>query len=244
MQLKQQVAATVSFRFATWTKLSMALSAGSQHMNLLAPANTAAAKGSGGKALTAVSLAGEATATLLTMSAADAARFCVGQIVAVDRDYSGQIGYVGAPISAAYVRSAAAVQNDPDFVRRVTFNLGRVAKVTTAGLTLSQPLPAGSPDCSMRVQAVLGFVDREGGSFIQEWSALFVMQGEQGERILFHYPRLQAMTGALESSEPIIPQLDRQALCASFRAFPVVDGNDGEQALCYRSFLPAAMTQS
>jgi hypothetical protein len=50
----------------------------------------------------------------------------------------------------------------------------------------------------MKVQAVTGFVDREGGSFFQEWSALFVMEGGQGERIFFHYPRLQALGSAAE----------------------------------------------
>src|ERR1700751_4751712 len=42
-QAKQTVDATVSFRFKTWSKMSMALSAGSQHMNLLAPAAGVAA---------------------------------------------------------------------------------------------------------------------------------------------------------------------------------------------------------
>ncbi len=46
-------------------------------------------------------------------------------------------------------------------------------------------------------------MDREGGSFYQEWSALFVMEGSQGERIFFHYPRLQTMTGAEESVTPL-----------------------------------------
>ncbi len=62
------------------------------------------------------------------------------------------------------------------------------------GLTLAEPLPGGAPAAGAKVQAVTGFVDREGGSFYQEWSALFVMEGSQGERIFFHYPRLQTMT--------------------------------------------------
>ena len=54
-----------------------------------------------------------------------------------------------------------------------------------------------------KLQAITGFVDREGGSFYQEWSALFVMQGSQGDRIFFHYPRLQSMAGAEESAIPL-----------------------------------------
>lgn len=163
-QVKETVDANVTFRFKTWSKLSMALSAGSQHMNLLAPASGAAANGSGAKAATAASLAASgSTATLLAMSST--AGFSAGCIVAVDSDYTGQTGYVGAGVSASYVQSATSVNNDPDFIRRVTFNVARVSAVTSTGLQLAQPLLAGTPSSSMGVQQVLGFVDREGAAF-------------------------------------------------------------------------------
>lgn len=240
-QVKETLDASVSFRFKTWGKLSMALSCGSQHMNLLAPAAGAAANGSGAKAAAAASLeASGSTATMLAMSGT--AGFPAGCIVAVDEDYAGETGFVGSGVSASYVQSAAAVNSDPDYIRRVTFNVARVSAVTSAGLQLAQPLLAGAPTSTMRVQQVLGFVDREGGNFFQEWSALFVMPGEQGERILFHYPRLQAMVGAAELSTELNAPLERIALNASFRALPVTDTNDTQQAVCFRSFLPAAMT--
>jgi hypothetical protein len=74
---------------------------------------------------------------------------------------------------------------DVDYIRRVTFNVALVAQVNSTGLTLAEPLPGGAPATGRKVQAVTGFVDREGGSFYQEWSALFVMQGSQGERFSF-----------------------------------------------------------
>ncbi len=90
----------------------------------------------------------------------------------------------------------------------------------------------------------MGFVDREGGSFYQEWSALFVMEGSQGERIFFHYPRLQSMAGAEEATLPLDAKrkdgLERILLKGQFMALPVTDPLDGERVLCYRSFLPAA----
>jgi hypothetical protein len=240
-QVKQTVDASVSFRFKTWSTLSMALAAGSQHMNLLAPASGAAANGSGAKAAAATGLAASgSTATLLVMSST--AGFAPGCIVAVDGDYAGQTGFVGSGVSAAYVQSAAAVGSDPDYIRRVTFNVARVSTVTATELQLAQPLPAGVPANTMRVQPMVGFVDREGGSFFQEWSALFLMPGEQGERILFHYPRLQAIAGAAEAAITLNAPIERIALSAAFRALPVTDANDGEQAVCFRSFLPSAMT--
>ena len=242
VQMRELIGATVSFRFLTWRKLSMALSAGSEHMNLLAPAAGAAANGSGSKGVAAVSLAAGSTATSLNIASASLAGFQAGQMVVVDADYAGQTGYVGSGVSAAYVQSAASVNNDPDYVRRVSFNVALVAAVTATGLTLAQPLLAGVPASNMKVQVIEGFVDREGGSFFQEWSALLVMPGEQGERILYYYPRLQPTGGAQEDTEALVAPLEWVTLNASFRALPVIDANDGEQVLCFRSFLPSPMT--
>jgi hypothetical protein len=242
-QVKETVDASVSFRFKTWSKLSMALSAGSQHMNLLAPAAGATSNGSGSKAIAATSLAASgSTATFLALNTGASAGFAAGCMVAVDVDYAGQTGFVGTAVYAGYVQSASSVNSDPDYIRRVTFNVARVSQVTASGLQLAQPLIAGAPSDAMRVQQVLGFVDREGGNFFQEWSALFVMPGEQGERILFYYPRLQAMGGAEEASTALLAPIERIALSATFRAMPVTDANDGQQVVCFRSFLPSAMT--
>ena len=242
-QAKQTLDATVSFRFKTWSKLSMALSGGSQHMNLLAPASGAAANGSGAKGAAAVNLATTgSTATFLALNAGALSGFSAGCMVAVDVDYGGQSGFVGSGVSAAYVQSATAVNSDPDYIRRVTFNVARVSQLSATGLQLAQPLIAGAPASTMRVQQLLGFVDREGGDFFQEWSGLFVMQGEQGERIFFYYPRLQAMAGPEETAIALADSIERIALNATFRALPVTDANDGQQAVCFRSFLPSAMT--
>jgi hypothetical protein len=94
------------------------------------------------------------------------------------------------------------------------------------------------------MQVLTGFVDREGGSFYQEWSALFVIAGSQGERIFFHYPRLQTMAGAEETAIPLAGKQTagpmRIQLKGQFMALPVTDPMDGERVVCYRSFLPAA----
>jgi len=241
-QVRQTVDATVSLRFKAWSKLSMALAAGSQHMNLILPASGGAAGGSGSKGVPAVSLTAGSTATSLAMAASDAAGFAAGSLVTVDVDYTGQTGFVGSGVCAAYVSSAGAVNSDPDYIRRVSFNVARVASATSTGLQLAQPLIAGIPAATMRVQPISGFVDREGGSFFQEWSALFVVDGEQGERILFHYPRLQSTSGGAESATVLASPLERFSLNATFRALPVTDMNDGEQVVCFRTFLPSPAT--
>jgi hypothetical protein len=242
-QVRESIDASVSFRFKTWTKLSMALAGGTQHMNVLAPASGAAANGSGAKAAPAVALqASGSTATFLAMTAEASAAFIAGSIVAVDNDYAAQAGYIGSGVSAGYVSSTATNTLDADTARRVTFNVARVSEVLPTGLQLAQPLIAGTPASTMKVQTVLGFVDREGGSFFQEWSALFVMPGEQGDRLCFYYPRLEALAGAAESAVNLAGPLDRIALVAGFRALPAPDANDGQQVVCYRTYLPSAQT--
>jgi len=243
-QVRESLSAEVSFQFLNWTKLTMALATGSQHMNLLVAASGAAAA-NGAQATAAVTVQSGSTATSIVLNAADAANFAAGSIVAVDADYAGQTGYVGSPVSGAYLR---APLSDVDYLRRVTFNVALVSAVNsstlTSTLTLAEALPGGVPAAGVKLQAVVGFVDREGGSFYQEWSALFVMEGSQGERVIFHYPRLQPMGGAEETNAPLEDKnkgsLQRVMLKGQFMALPVTDPLDGERVLCYRSFVPAA----
>jgi hypothetical protein len=240
-QVRETLQAQVSLQFLSWTKLTMALATGSQHMNLLAPASGAIPAANGAQASAAVTPQTGSTAASILLTAADAAKFAAGSIIALDVDYTGQTGFVGAPVSGAYVRQALT---DVDYIRRVTFNVGSVSQVNSTGLTLAEPLPGGVPAAGAKLQAVTGFVDREGGSFYQEWSALFVMQGSQGERIFFHYPRLQTMAGAEEAAIPLDGKHQggqaRVLLKGQFLALPVTDPLDGEHVVCYRSFLPAA----
>ena len=84
-------------------------------------------------------------------------------------------------------------------------------------------------------------MDREGGGWFQEWSGLFVLEGEQGDRVIYHYPRLQTMQGSTEIAEPLLAPLEALRLAGAFRALPVRDANDGETVVCFRSYLPAPM---
>jgi hypothetical protein len=247
-QVRTEIDSLVFINFLNWGKLQMAVTAGSEQMNLLATATGAPGNGSGGTAGAAIPLSTGSTATCLNLSAIQLSTFSPGQMVVVDTDYTGQTGYVGSGVSAAYVSSAAAVNSDVNYIRRVSFNVARIISVTTAGLQLAQPLIAGVPTAGMSVQPILGFVDREGSNFFQEWSGLFVVPGEQGDRILFHYPRLQIYSGAAEKMKSLntpvgkVDTLGRVIQVAQFRGMPVTDTNDGAQVVCFRSYIPAAAT--
>jgi len=236
MQARTEIEATVAFAFESWGKLQLALSAGTQQMNLLDVASGAAAEGSGGTAVAAVALLTGSTASVLQVGATAAAVFAVGELVAVDIDYAGQTGFIASGVSGAYVQAALT---DVDYVRRVTLNVGRIASIAVVAgtLTLEAPLIAGVPSTAMKVSGVVGFCDREGSSFFQEWSAVFVGEGQQGERVIWHYPRLQAMQGAAEASVASSGGYEKTRLGAAFRALPVKDPIDGESVVCFRSYV-------
>jgi len=245
--VRSEIEATVSLEFEAWGKLQATLASGSQQTNLLTTATGTALNGSGGVAAAPAPLltgTGPAsTATTLNVGVSAAAGFSIGSLVAVDIDYTGQLGYIGTGVSSAYVQSASVVGSDVNYVRRVTLNIGVVVAITDGVLQLASPLPAGVPSPGMQVSQLVGFCDREGASFFQEWSALFVMQGAQGDRILYHYPRLQAMQGSAENADAFAAPLETIRLAAAFRALPVKDANDGETVLCFRSYLPAALRE-
>ncbi len=196
LQYRGPIEARVGFEFREWGKLQMALAGGSENMNVLATIAGATPVPSGGTAIPAVAVLPGSTASQLVVGAGAVGAFPVGSLVTVDMDYQQQIGYVGSGISAAYVSSAAAVNNDANYIRRVTFNVGRVVEATANSLILAQPLLAGAPVSGASAQGVVAFVDREGGSFFQEWSALFVAEVESGGRICFYYPRLSPNPGS------------------------------------------------
>ena len=196
-QFRAALEARVEFDFLQWGKLQLALAGGSESMNVLAPlAGSATAAPSGGTPAPAAAVLAGSTANTLVFGTGIASTFAVGSLLAVDVDYQQQTGYVGSGIAAAYVTSPAAVNNDPNYVRRVTFNVGRVAEVTATSVVLAQPLLGGAPGAGASAQVVVAFVDREGGSFFQEWSALFVAEEESGGRVCFYYPRLSPNPGA------------------------------------------------
>ncbi|MCI0404109.1 MAG: hypothetical protein L0212_11410, partial [Acidobacteria bacterium] len=239
-QFRAQLEARVEFEFREWGKLQMALAGGSQHMNVLKADPGAAAAPSGGTPLAGVAVQAGSTASEVFVGGGAVDSFAVGDVIAVDIDYTAQTGYVGSGVSGAYVRAASDVGSDVNYIRRITFNVGRVSAKTATSLQLAQPLIGGVPSTSAKVQKVVALLDRESGSFFQEWSALFVLPEGSGGRVCFYYPRLQPAAPAQEAAIELALPLESLALRAAFLALPHTDANDNEQVLCYRSFYPPA----
>ena len=241
-QFRGPLQARVEFEFREWGKLQMALANGSEQMNVLASDPNADAQASGGNAVAAIAVLAGSTASVIVLGTGAVDSFKTGDMVAVDVDYQQQTGYVGDGIAAAYVNDPVDVNRDANYVRRVTFNVGRVAQKTATALVLAQPLLGGVPATGAGVQKVLGFVDREMGAFFQDWSGLFVMEEDSGGRLYLYYPRLSPVSVAHEEAEvEIADEIKALALKASFLAMGHRDENDGQVVICYRSYFPAAM---
>lgn len=210
-QFRGPIDVRLEFDFREWGKLQMALAGGSEHMNVLASDPNANAQPSGGTPLAAVAVLPGSTATEIVLGAGAVSAFSVGALVAVDNDYQQQTGYVGTGISAAYVSDPAEVNRDANYIRRVTFNVGRVAQITATSLFLAQPLPGGAPATGAGAQRIVAFVDREGGSFFQEWSGLFVAEEESGGRVCLYYPRLSPTTVVPTTAVPAAAPASKHA---------------------------------
>jgi hypothetical protein len=247
LQYRSSLDANVEFDFREWGKLQMALAGGVQHMNVLATDPNADPQPLGGTPIGAVAVLAGSTATEIQVGAGAVNGFAQGDLIAVDIDYTQQTGYVGSGVAGAFVRNPGDVLMDPNYIRRITFNIGRVAGTTATSVLLEQALLGGTPANGAAVQRVVAFADREGGAFFQEWSAVFVLEEQTGGRICFYYPRLSPSTPSVKGpsgfqrekridiSEPIAAM----ALHGAFVALPYSDQNDGEVAICYRSYFPA-----
>jgi len=237
-QFRKKLEAHVSFTFRRWGKLQLAMGTGGTHWNVLATRTGGQQWPTGGEAIMATSILSGSTAIELQIDPQFAAQLAAGDFVAVDLDYFQQYGYVGLGFPGAYVLANGGAPLQTDFVRRVTFNLGKVAAVAGGTVTLDNPLPAGNPPTSASLQKVVGFTDREGGAFRQEWSALFFEETVSGGRVCYYYPRLQSLPQAAEKKSLILGDYQAMLLEAHLLALPAADPQDGVGALWYRTYIP------
>ncbi len=113
--------------------------------------------------------------------------------------------------------------------------------LTDHSLQLDAPLLGGAPASTACVQKVVAFVDREGGNFFQEWSALFVLPETSAGRVCFYYPRLQGAGSPREGALKLADPWRATTLHAAFEAMACQDATDGETVYCYRVYFPPSL---
>lgn len=196
-----QVGEQFEFKFNEYGRLQFKLASGRQVFNILKSTSSPSTVGpmnSPGPAavsMTAYSVVG-GTATLTVASASGFAADACGDPVYIvaDIDMGACSGIVGE--NGTFVFPSAV--SDVDFIRKTSDFVARVQSISGNVLTLDQPFvgggsPAatnGTPPAGSKVQQISGWAMREGGSFIQEWSGLFICDSIDGAQIAVYYPHI------------------------------------------------------
>ncbi len=198
---------------------------------------------------------------VLYVPSGSGAAFPAGTFIVCDQDYANQSGFVGD--SGANVFPGAVT--DVDFIRKTSDYAATVAAVVPGvgspaqdALILTKPFLGGgnstTPGATVytvpelnpasrgaKVQVVTGFSGRNGGTYLREWSGIFVKATEDGSQMVVYYPRLSpdAYPGVEEFTIDGITSMQEQGQKASMEALAFDDPLDGETVVSYMAYFPA-----
>lgn len=255
---RAEVSEKLQFTFGEMSRTALRIASGVQVFNVLASSAAASTSGplssAGNTPTSMVSYAasgGAGGAPILTV--ASASGIVAGDMIVCDQDYNGSdFGFVGD--AGANVFQGAV--SDTDFIRKTSDYVAGVASVSGNVLTLTKPFmgggnaPLGStaytyPIAGAKVQKVIGFAAREGGTKIQEWSGIFVLDTIDASQVLFYYPRISpdTFTGLPGVNLQNATSMQQYELQATFDAMAFDDPLDGETVVRYAAYFPKPYTQ-
>lgn len=262
----------MSLLFEEVSHTTLSISSGTQVFNLLkstAAASTVGPLSSSGIAACPMGASGylptggpsgpTAGLPTLCVPSGSGASFPAGTYIVCDQDYNNvTYGYVGD--AGANVFQGAV--SDVDFIRKTSDYVACVQQVVAGAfsgqdaLILTGPFVGGgnaaqgttpntAPTTGAKVQAIVGYATREGGTFIKEWSAILVLDTIDASQFLFYYPRLAPDTfqGFNEENLQGATAMQMNGLSSSFEALAFDDPLDGETVVAYRAYYPHPNTQ-
>jgi hypothetical protein len=250
-----EVAEKVSFVFGEMSRMTLKIATGVQIFNLLAAtvASTTgplSATGTAAVAMTSYTpgtISGGAYTVLPTLAVASASGFVAGNYIVCDKDYDGtSYGFIGD--AGANVFPSAVT--DTDFIRKTSDYVARVVSISGNVLTLNANFVGGGqnsagaattyPQAGSKVQVITGYAAREGGTAINEWSAIFCLDTIDASQVMLYYPRLapESFAGFESANVPNITSMQTNDLSASFDAMAFDDPLDGETVVRYAAYFP------
>lgn len=262
-----EVGEKITFAFDESTRFAYKIATGTAVFNLLATTQTATSSGplsATGTAAIAMGASGYVATGLgtgpttglptLFVPAGSGALFPAGTYIVCDQDYStsqfGFVGDAGANVFPGAVQSVDFIRMTSDYVSMVL----QVVPGAVSGqdaLILNRPFAGGgqnalssvanmAPTAGAKVQALVGYATREGGTTITEWSGIFVMDTIDGSQLLRYYPRLAPDTipGFSAANVPGINSLQQYSLEAALEAMAYDDPLDGETVVSYEAYFP------
>lgn len=266
-QYRGQVGESFELKFREYGRQQYKLATGSTTFNILGASGMAggtagplSASGAGTGAVASYSAGtypwgagGVGTAPTLTLTNGaqiGLAQITVGSYIVADLDYNtstyGLVGDVGVPVFKNAV-------TDVDYIRKTSDYVARVTAINGAALTLDQPFVgggSGSPAPNFngtaftvqpKVQVVSGFTAREGGTYISEWSALFLCSTIDTAQLFIYYPHVSILqnrdnAGAWAIENIGTTDLGGMELDAQFSALAFDDPLDGETVVSYQGY--------
>lgn len=268
---RAEVGEKLSVEFMEYSRTALRLATGTQVFNILvstAPASTSGPLSSSGTTAVAMGASGYVAASpiagpslglpVLFVPAGSGAGFPAGSMLVADQDYNGtDFGFVGD--SGARLFQGATT--DVDFIRKTSDYVAGVNLVIPNlvtgqdGLVLSGKFVGGgqstpgvaantSPTTGAKVQKISGYASREGGTYIAEWSAIFLLDTIDSSQLLFYYPRVSPdqFSGYTEENVPGATSIQSRSLTASFDAMAFDDPLDGETIVRYSAYYPHPST--
>lgn len=263
-QYRGQVQETLEFKFREATRMAFKIATGNIPFNLLknsVPSTVGPLSGSGAQTVplgaSGYQAAGAGTTAgspTLFVPSGSGSLFTAGDFIVCDQDYAGQyglVGDVGAPVQNGQVTDVDYIRKTSDYVARITaITAGAVSGQD--GLVLSAPIVGGgsaasgspnvAPTAGAKIQKITGWASREGGTFITEWSGMFVMDTVDQAQILLYYPHLSISQFKDISSWAIanVGTTDETGydLDTMMEALAFDDPLDGETIVGYKAFYP------
>lgn len=201
-QYRGQVGESFEFKFREASRMAFKIATGTNPINLLdgSTATTAGPLSASGAPKTAMVSYSAATPSITVTSAA-AISASAGDFIVADIDYTlgtyGLIGEAGVPVFPNAVTDVDYIRKTSDFVARIIAVNGNVLTLNApfvggGGGTTAVPAntPQGTPPAGSNVQLISGWAAREGGTFITEWSGLFILDTIDQAQIALYYPHV------------------------------------------------------
>ena len=263
-QYRGEVGEQVTWKFREYGRMQYKIASGTNVINLLAASGLAggtsgplSASGAPSVGVSSYSpgtapygVGGQGTAATLTLSSSPTpAQIGVNSYIVCDQDYSlssfGLVGDSGTPVFQNAVTDVDYTRKNSDYVALVTAINGNV--LTLGGPFLGggsgNPTPLGPAAAGSKVQAIKGWVSREGGTYISEWTAMFVMNTIDGAQLICYFPHISigqptdvAASWAIENIGTT--DLGGYEIDAQYNALAFDDPLDGETVVSYRAYYP------
>lgn len=262
-----EVGETFDFSFKEMSRMALKIASGSEVFNLLSnPGATASTLGplsSSGAIAVPVGASGYISnfggSPVLFLPAGSGSLFVSGQYIVCDDDYNGtaygNVGAAGIPIFQNAVTDVDFIRKTSDFVARIVTIVPNLI-AGQDGLYLNKPFVGGGnslsanfgaavgPDLSAKVQAIKGYLQREGGTFVTEWSALFCCATIDQSQIAIYYPHvtLSAYKGMTTFQIENIGTSSETGymLETTMMAMAFDDPLDGETVVRYAAYYPSS----